>query len=230
MLHTTTVCNHSFAPALLGPTSWVVDCGANHGDFAAWVSRNTQARVVSFEPDPRLFSALPQLERVTHHNLAVAGSDGKLTLHLGEHQCSSVHYREHEATPSVDVDAVQLDAFLDELDVGEIGLLKLDIEGAELDVVDGVDPAFWRRVRQITCEFHEFLDPASLPRVEEALRHLEALGFYWINFSRHNYGDVLLLNRRYVRIDAAQVAALHAEKYWRGAARLLERRLSQRSK
>src|SRR5690606_1636959 len=137
-----------------GPTSWVIDCGANRGEFAAWVSCNTQARVVSFEPDPRLFGALPTLERVTHHNLAVAGSSGKLTLHLGEHRCSSAHYREHDAADSVEVDAVQLDVFLDDLDVGEIGLLKLDIEGAELDVVDGVDPAFWRRVRQITCEFH----------------------------------------------------------------------------
>lgn len=225
MLRTTIVCNHSFAPELITPGTWVVDCGANRGEFATWASRNTTAPVVSFEPDPRLFSVLPPLERVAYHNVAVAGAPGKLTLHLGDRLCSSLLYAENPSANSVSVDAVQLDAFLESQGVAEIGLLKLDIEGAELDVIDSLEPSFWQRVRQVTCEFHEFLDPSSLPRVERCLQHLEAMGFYWINFSRHNYGDVLLLNRRFVRIDVASAASLHATKYLRGAARLAQRRL-----
>lgn len=226
MLRTTIVCNHSFVPDLLTETNWVVDCGANRGEFATWMSHNTGARVVSFEPDPRLFGALPKLDRVTFHNLAVAGRAGSLSLHLGGRMCSSLLYAESAESNTAQVEAVELDHFLRQEDVGEIGLLKLDIEGAELDVIANVAPTFWQRVKQITCEFHEFLDPQSLPRVEQSLRYLEDQGFFWINFSRQNYGDVLLLNRRYVRVGLSELAQLHGTKYWRGARRVAERRLA----
>lgn len=226
MLRTTIVCNHSFIPDLLTETNWVVDCGANRGEFATWMSRNTRSQVVSFEPDPRLFGALPKLDRVAFHNLAVAGRAGTLSLHLGGRMCSSLLYAETADSNTALVEAVELDAFLRRENVGEIGLLKLDIEGAELDVIAGVAPTFWQRVKQITCEFHEFLDPQSLPRVEQTLRYLEDQGFYWINFSRKNYGDVLLLNRRYVRVGLSEMTQLSSVKYWRGARRLAERRLA----
>lgn len=225
MLTTTVVYNHSFVPALIG-ADWVVDCGANRGDFSCWLSENTRARVVAYEPDPRLFARLPAYERVTYHNLALAAREGEVSLFLSEELCSSIVHREHASVQTVQVRAVELSAHLAACDVGTIGLLKLDIEGAELDVLSTLPEAFFQRVKQITCEFHEFLDPTTLPRVEAVIRHVEAMGFYAINFSRRNYGDVLFLNRRYVRVGLREQAALRATKYVRGLVRLARRELS----
>jgi FkbM family methyltransferase len=41
-----------------------------------------------------------------------------------------------------------------ELGIPEIEVLKLDIEGAELEVIHSLDDEFFRRISQITVEFH----------------------------------------------------------------------------
>jgi FkbM family methyltransferase len=223
MLTTTVVYNHSFAPELIGG-DWVIDCGANRGDFSAWVVEHTRAKVIAYEPDPRLFAKLPQHERVTYYNLALSAVEGQVRLFLGDKLCSSLVHAERAEVDTVRVNAVELGRHLQSCEVGTIGLLKLDIEGAELDVLRQLAPAFFARVKQITCEFHEFLDPATLPAVEEVIRHVEEQGFYALNFSRHNYGDVLFLNRRHVAVGWLLKANLYATKYLRGAARLLRRK------
>lgn len=223
LLPTVVVYNHSFIPKLIG-SDWVIDCGANRGDFSCWLSENTRAKVIAYEPDPRLFGLLPERERVTYYNLALAASDGQLSLYLGDELCSSIVHREHSNAKEVKVTAVELSAHLASCEVGTIGLLKLDIEGAELDVLPALTTEFLARVKQITCEFHEFLDPTTLPRVETVIRTLEVHGFYAINFSRHNYGDVLFINRRYLDVGVWQQLTLHVTKYFRGSVRLLRRK------
>lgn len=225
VLTTTVVYNHSFVPGLIGE-DWVIDCGANYGDFSQWVNEHTRARVVAYEPDPRLFASLPPRDRVTYHNLALAAQEGEVSLFLGDALCSSLFHREHRDAKAVRVKAVELGAHLRSCDVDTIGLLKLDIEGAELDVLEQLSPDWFSRTKQITCEFHEFLDPASLPRVCAVIRHVEAQGFYAFNFSRHNHGDVLFLNRRYLDLGVADQAALYVTKYARGVSRMLGRKVS----
>ena len=73
-------------------------------------------------------------------------------------------------------------------------LLKLDIEGAELDVFEGAAADELRRFRQITVEFHDFVWPEQAVRVGRAMALMEAAGFRRINFSRDNT-DVLFVRR-----------------------------------
>lgn len=224
LISTAIVYNHSFVPELIG-NDVVVDCGANRGDFAGWVSEHTTAAIVAYEPDPRLFAQLPRWDRVTYYNFALAAKAGELSLFLGNKLCSSIVHPESAAAETVRVMAVELSQHLTFCDVGTIGLLKLDIEGAELDVLSHLNASFLQRVKQITCEFHEFLDPTTLPRVKEVIRYVEAQGFYAINFSRTNYGDVLFLNRRFVSLGLGDKLGLHVVKYARGLLRLTQRKL-----
>jgi FkbM family methyltransferase len=224
LITTTVVYNHSFVPELIG-TDAVIDCGANRGEFSGWVSEQTNAPVIAYEPDPRLFEQLPQWDRVTYYNFALASAEGEVSLFLGNKLCSSLVHAESPDAERVSVKAVELSRHLALCNVGTIGLLKLDIEGAELDVLSHLSPALFQRVKQITCEFHEFLDPATLPRVKEVISYVEAQGFYAINFSRSNYGDVLFLNRRFVTVGLREKLALRVAKYTRGMVRLTRRGL-----
>lgn len=54
----------------------------------------------------------------------------------------------------ISVQVNRLSHFLDTYyaDVTEIDLLKIDVEGAELDVIGGIDDAHWARVRNIVVE------------------------------------------------------------------------------
>ena len=57
--------------------------------------------------------------------------------------------------------------------MGEVALLKVNVEKAECDVLAGLDARDWPRVRQITMQVHD-LDAG---RVAAVRRDLERRGF-----------------------------------------------------
>src|SRR5262249_30063937 len=48
-----------------------------------------------------------------------------------------------------------LSNILHESDVERIGLLKIDVEKAELDVLEGIEDADWERIDQLVVEVHD---------------------------------------------------------------------------
>lgn len=59
----------------------------------------------------------------------------------------------------------------------EIDLLKVDIEGAEYELLANTPEEDLKRFRQITVEFHDFLDPRLRLRNAAIVRKLRRLGF-----------------------------------------------------
>jgi FkbM family methyltransferase len=220
------ILNHSFASAPLRGAPLALDCGANEGGFARWLSAHTPAEVHSFEPDPRLFAKLPPLPRVTWHPLAVDGESGELDLALGEETCSSALYREHEGQQTVRVKKTSLDDFCRAHGITAIDLLKIDIEGAELALLERTSDALLAATAQITVEFHDFFRREDVPRIEGIFRRLEGLGFYGVRFSHFFWSDCLFLNRRLVPVSAADRLSIQvAGKYMPGIARFVRRQL-----
>ena len=54
------------------------------------------------------------------------------------------------------------------LNIGAIDLLKIDVEGAEWDVLRGISTSDWRKIRQVVAEVHD--EDGRLARVENLLR------------------------------------------------------------
>ena len=224
-------CDHSFIPDLITPTGVVLDCGANHGAFSQWLSANTAVQVHAFEPDPRLFPTLPKLPRVIYHNMAISAENGQMTLNLGEGRCSSLYYSEDAAQNSCDVKTTSLESFCTSKGLIVIELLKLDIEGAEIPVLLSAAPAFLHQIKQITVEFHDFIDNADLPRIKDTILRLEELGFYGVRFSHFTYGDMLFLNKNMVSIswiDRIQINLFG--KYLPGVRRFIRGKIGLKSK
>lgn len=48
-----------------------------------------------------------------------------------------------------------LSTFIRDLNLNVIDLLKIDVQGVELDVLRGIDPDHWHLIRQIACEVHD---------------------------------------------------------------------------
>lgn len=215
------VCGHSFVKDLVGETPVVLDCGANHGAFFGELARNHRARVYAFEPDPRLFPHLPEVANVSFFNLAVSGTGGDLILNLGEGNCSSARFSEGASQTSVTVRATTLDAFCNEKSLRAIDLLKLDIEGVEIDVLESLPQGLLAVTGQITVEFHDFMDASELPRIRGVIRRMRESGFYFIKFSHHDYSDCLFINSGLHPLAAGRKAGLLFEKYYRGVMRKL---------
>jgi FkbM family methyltransferase len=120
----------------------IVDLGANIGASVLWFNRRFQnAEIHAVEPDRRALEKLRRnvagLSGVTVHHAAVAGEDGERTFYHADHAWSSSLVAEaaRGGRPGT-VTALALPALLRER-VGRerVDLLKLDIEGAEWEVL-----------------------------------------------------------------------------------------------
>lgn len=172
--------------ALLRPGMTFVDVGANWGYFSLLASHlvGDGGRVVSLEPDPRLFPVLSEnvarnrIGNASLHQLAAARERGELSLAGFDEEAGNFGISRIVADASGErvftVRADTLDRVLEEAGVGSVDLLKMDIEGAEAAALAGLGRSLReRRVRRLLIELH----PAELAEqgtsageVVEALR------------------------------------------------------------
>jgi FkbM family methyltransferase len=139
----------------------VIDIGANIGVFALWAS-SKGASVTCYEPGPDTFDCLVRNAAgrpIEVMHAAVVGhshSGGMVRLYLHEERSTrnTLLGREigsgQELTSHVDVPAVSIDKVL----ADGCDLLKVDCEGAEFDIFDGIDVAVLRQTQRVVVEFH----------------------------------------------------------------------------
>lgn len=225
MLEITTVLSHSVVTSAVPNRDAIIfDCGANRGEFAQWAQSRFAARVFSFEADPKLAESLPVVPGVTSLNIAIGATDGQMHLRRHTKNCTSAYYNEGgNAGDAFSVECRSLESFCSEKSIKHIDLLKLDIEGAELSVLETGTPSFFGMVSQVTCEFHDFLDPSEIPRIKKVLVRMRRLGFLVICMSYRTYGDVLMLNKSHIKLGAASFSKLQVHKYVNGLGRIMQR-------
>jgi len=138
-------------PVLDRKLSTLVDIGANRGQFALAARAYSGARVFSFEPFPgaasifkEVFGADPEVKL---HTAAVGESAGKTLLHvsalddsssllpIGDAQ-SEVFPGTHEVG-TLEVEVNTLDGFIKSEDIIRPAMLKLDVQGYELQCLKG---------------------------------------------------------------------------------------------
>ena len=132
----------------------VLDVGANIGYYALTAASRVGAagRVIAFEPDPVVAERIRQnvelngMDNVTVVASAVGARDGTLQLHLGgwDSEASSVYLHEPDAKGTVAVPVTTLDDFLRVASIGHVAVLKIDAEGAELDILHGAQALLTR--------------------------------------------------------------------------------------
>lgn len=219
--------SHSFVPGLMRADGIVFDFGVNSGGFAEIAARLCR-KVVGFEPDPSWQGRLRLPDNVTLLSKAVAAEQGMLRLHVNTDKCSSLHYADTDAALA-EVEAITLAQAFALEPQGRIELVKMDIEGEEVPVLLRADAALFDRVAQMTIEFHDFLDPASLPRIQEVISRLEKMGFFAVRMSWRSYGDMLFINEKLEPLTVWQRVWLkYIHKYSQGVKRILKRWLQKR--
>jgi FkbM family methyltransferase len=189
------------------------------GDFARAMVSRFGCRVYGLEPEPSLFAALPDLDLVVKEQAAVSTTDKPVALYANATQCASTLF--DVAGTSVTVAGTTLTSFLDRHGISTVDLLKMDIEGAEFDVLESTSDSALLRIRQFTIEFHDFLDSSLLPRVRITDRRLRRLGFRRVKFTHFTNGDVLYVHPMIRLSIADSVAILVVGKYLAGLKRHL---------
>lgn len=172
--------------SMLKPGDVVLDCGANIGELTVPLAK-TGATVHAYEPDPyafgRLTKATQGMGNVTLHNAAVGTTDGSIKLMRADGfdanpKGASVKSTiisggrkiEEQGENTIDVDLVSLPEVIANLTTqhGEIAFLKMDIEGAELDILElMLEKDLFAKVRLTVAETHENKFKALRPRFKD---------------------------------------------------------------
>ena len=110
-------------------------------------------------------------------NLAIFSTPGEIDLRINSNsECSTVLPSRGEGeVETVKVRAVPLQELLRELQVEQVDLVKVDIEGAEIAMFDGCSDEFISRIPQFTIEFHDFnhlVSRADVVRTVSACKNL----------------------------------------------------------
>lgn len=189
------ICNHTFIASLLDSNSTVVDLGANMGEFSQKISSIFLCYVFSVEPVPELFAQISDGQKVRKFNFCISDKPGRIELLVPTNRCASIYQNDKDEENRVILSrGVTLDDLLEEQNIQSVDLLKVDIEGAELDLFASITPDSLQRIKQVTVEFHDFLWPKTHDKVEAIKKKLISSGYYCIQFSLNN-GDVLFVRR-----------------------------------
>jgi FkbM family methyltransferase len=202
---------NDFAAATDAPV--IVDCGANIGYTVLHYKRcYPRASITAFEPDPQFLPLLrANLARNAADDVEVVPAaawiaDGRSSWVMEGRDGSRLGDGD-QGQRTATVATVDLRKYL----LRDVDLLKIDIEGAEFDVVPHLAPALGR-VRNIVVECH-LAGASTYDGLARLMTSLTGAGF---RISVNSWGPWRDLIRRHT------VAALHAEQYltvygWRGA-------------
>lgn len=142
----------------------ILDLGANVGYASALLaSRYPSARIVSVEPDPGNYrecvaNLAPYGGRVTTLLGAVWARPAMLTLERGmgcDGREWATRVSETSHTGNAQVQAWDMPALLDMAGVPVVDILKIDIEGSEVEVFAANTAEWLPRVRNICIELHD---------------------------------------------------------------------------
>ncbi len=155
---------------------YILDCGANVGLSIIYFKRlYPKAVVIGFEPDPNIFAALSEnirsfdLKNVTLVPKAVWSEETRLRFYPEGGNSSRIATSEDDKN-IIEVQTTSLRPFINR----RVDFLKIDIEGAEAEVMDSCKDLL-HLVDSIFIEYHSFEKKPQ--RLNDILTFLSNAGF-----------------------------------------------------
>lgn len=163
------------------PKPLILDCGANIGLSLIYFKHLfPDATIIAFEPDPLIFEILSnnisafQLQEVRLLNNALWEEEGEFDFYAEGADGGRLLKDDDTADGRIKIKALQLSKFLDR----PVDLLKIDIEGAEYEVLKQCESVLYN-VGRIFVEYHSAVNKEQ--RLDEILALLKNAGFrYYI--------------------------------------------------
>ena len=138
----------------LDENSIVVDLGSYHGRFALEIFIKFKCTVYSFEPLKQFYeySKLTiKKDKIKFFNYALGKSNDKEILYLNGDETSFFN----KSNISEEIDIREFNQAISDLDIKKIDLLKINIEGAEYDLLDHIlENNIILKIKNLQIQFH----------------------------------------------------------------------------
>ena len=233
------ISGHTFLPGLVSESPSLLDCGTHKAAFTTGILKKFPKleRAVCVEANPFLANLLQEHppRNSSIKNAAIVGDESLETISLNissNPEASSVfgEVSESYGTDSVvSVPCVTLGKLIELFDDQYIDILKMDVEGAENEVLLRADPTELQKFTQLLVEFHDNFSPEMRPDVLKVRKRLRSIGFIEINANWPYTDDILFVNRKAVgRLNVGlkmRISILKAAYMFRGLCFSVLRRL-----
>lgn len=157
--------------------------GENVEIFPIGLSNENKTEIFTYYPQYSMMSGLSSyasaeadtkvIETYLENQSELGMSDAKTLL---THSDSLISPR-FEEKQEHQVFLTTLSEFIENEGIGFIDLLKIDVQRAEMDVLEGVKPEHWQNIRQVVMEVHDAPGDESEGRVGKIRSLLENFGF-----------------------------------------------------
>jgi FkbM family methyltransferase len=186
-----------FVERFLRPGMIVLDIGAHHGFYTLLASHKVgpTGQVIAFEPSPREYQRLlwhlrlNRRKNVLAEPFALGSHEGTTQLFLVRGRdtgCNSLHPPK-TADPAfpVQVPIVRLDDYLERQGITHVDFIKMDVEGAELEVLRGAISLLSRKPRPVwMMEVQDIRTEAFGYSAKDIVEFLRERDFHWFKITQ----------------------------------------------
>jgi len=216
---------HHCYTKIISSNSVIVDLGAHLAQFSHEISNDFKCKCYAVEVLPSLYTEIIETPLVKKFNYAISNTNAPVEICVTDNPESN-HIAKYDTDSNQEIISVQgvtLESFIKQHNLEWIDLLKVDIEGAEINLFESLTDETIFKIKQMTIEFHDFkFDIRN--EVEAIKERLKSLGFICIVFSRTNNGDVLFINKHKCNIPILDYIYLkYLARYIRGSRKILKR-------
>jgi len=160
----------------INKTDTVVDVGAHIGLFSLHASQYcTEGKIYAFEPIKENYEILRsnvqmnRLSNIQTENCAISKSNSKITIYQSDDE--SGHSKFIQTDKPVEVTSRSLNNFFKEKDLKKCNLLKLDCEGSEYEIIEGLEDSNFEKIDKMIIEYHlADTNPEMLEKMKNKLR------------------------------------------------------------
>jgi FkbM family methyltransferase len=177
-------CGWAMPVSGLDGSSIVFDVGLGENvSFSTSIIDKYGCPVHGFDPTPRAINYVKSLgsSRITVHEYGLGAQSGISKFFLPNDEANvsgSIVCEPHVGHNHISVQIKTLEEFLQVANVDHVDLLKMDIEGAEFDVIASDDFGFLSKKIGILCiEFHHRWPTFGAIATKRAVSRLDKLGF-----------------------------------------------------
>jgi len=164
-------------PYLNLKTGIFVDVGAHIGKYTVALGKKLgkRGKVISIEPETENFNLLKQnvnLNKLTNvflQNTACTEKDGEAMLNVHKDHPTLHSFYINPGPSQIRVKTVKLDTIIQNLKIDRVDLVKIDVEGAEIDVIKGASDILKQHHPGI---IFEVFDLENLKKIENILDNL----------------------------------------------------------
>jgi len=200
--------SHYLLSSVLNRNSVIIDLGANKGEFYSLMSKKYGCYCFAVEASEALFNNLPPINKVKSYHFAIGKNNGSTKFYISKNaEANSLQSAISETwgvTASIMVEEKTLETFLADENIQlPVDVLKIDVEGAELDVLNNLPAAILSKIAQIPIEFHDFILNTQQYKtgMYEVINKLRNNHFLVLKLSANDWRETLCINTNLVQLN-----------------------------